>query len=209
MKTFSFSEVSNNFYSTKQLNLIKNIRIGIAGAGGLGSNCAHVLVRCGFEKLYIADFDTVSISNLNRQMYRPSDLGKIKVDCLAEILLQINPHLQIETFPLRVDRANVHQIFENCDVIVEAFDNPECKAMLMEEFWESGKLLVAVSGIGGFGPLDRVVTRRIRENTFIIGDSNSEVNDRIKPYAPSVMIAAAKQANVILSWVLGEKFEAQ
>ena len=204
MNTFSFSEVSGYFYSEKQLNLIRNKRIGIAGAGGLGSNCAHVLVRCGFEKLRIADFDKVTLSNLNRQLYYPSHLGKTKVKCLAEILLQINPQLQVETFPVRVDSTNIHQVFDCCDVIVEAFDNPVCKAMLIEEYWGSDKLLVAVSGIGGFGEADRVVTRKIRKNTFVIGDNSSEVSDHVKPYAPSVMIAAAKQADVILNWVLGE-----
>ncbi len=207
MKTFSFSEVSRNFYSEGQLSLIKNTCIGIAGAGGLGSNCAYILVRCGFEKLRIADFDKVSISNLNRQIYHSSHLGKIKVKCLEKILRQINPQLQIETFPVRVDSTNIHRIFDCCDVIVEAFDNPECKAMLIEEYWGTDKLLVAVSGIGGFGPADRVITRKIRENTFLIGDSSSEVNDNVKPYAPSVMIAAAKQAEVILNWVLEGKFE--
>lgn len=204
MNTFSFSEVSGYFYSEKQLNLIRNKRIGIAGAGGLGSNCAHVLVRCGFEKLRIADFDKVTLSNLNRQLYYPSHLGKTKVICLAEILRQINPQLQVETFPIRVDSTNIHQIFDCCDVIVEAFDNPVCKAMLIEEYWGSDKLLVAVSGIGGFGEADRVVTRKIRKNTFVIGDNSSEVSDHVKPYAPSVMIAAAKQADVILNWVLRE-----
>ncbi len=207
MDTFSFSEVSGNFYSERQLTLISNTRIGIAGAGGLGSNCAHILVRCGFEKLRIADFDMVSLSNLNRQLYYPHHLGKIKVECLANTLRQINPQLQIETFPVKIDSTNIHPIFDCCDVIVEAFDNPMYKAMLMEEYWGTDKLIVAVSGIGGFGEADRVVTRKIRENTFVIGDSRSEVNEQVKPYAPSVMIAAAKQADVILNWVLGENFK--
>ncbi len=207
MKTFSFSEVSRNFYSDKQLELIKNARIGIAGAGGLGSNCAHILVRCGFEKLRIADFDKVSLSNLNRQLYHSRHLGKLKVECLTEILEEISPGLQVETFPVKLDSTNIHQVFDCCDVIVEAFDNPECKAMLMEEYWGSNKLIVAVSGIGGFGPADRVITRELRENTFVIGDSSSEVNDNVKPYAPSVMIAAAKQADVVLNWVLRENMK--
>jgi sulfur carrier protein ThiS adenylyltransferase len=207
MKTFSFIDVSRNFYSERQLCLFRNTCIGIAGAGGLGSNCAQILIRCGFEKLRIVDFDKVSLSNLNRQLYHPSHLGKIKVKCLAEILRQINPHLQIETFPVRVNSTNIHQIFDCCDVIVEAFDNPVCKAMLIEEYWETDKLLVAVSGIGGFGHTDRIVTRKIRQNIFVIGDSSSEVNDHVKPYAPSVMIAAAKQADVILNWVLEGKHE--
>ncbi|HEX3020297.1 MAG TPA: sulfur carrier protein ThiS adenylyltransferase ThiF [Chitinispirillaceae bacterium] len=202
MKTFSFSEVSSFFYSAEQINLIKNTRIGIAGAGGLGSNCAHILVRCGFDKLRIADFDTVSLSNLNRQIYRPSDLGKIKVTCLAEILTEINPQVELETFDERIDRTNIHRIFDCCDVLVEAFDNPECKTMLMEEFWESGKLIVAASGIGGFGSTDNLLTRKIKDNIYIIGDESSEVNDLVKPFAPSVMIAAAKQADIILNHFL-------
>lgn len=202
MKSFLFSDVCGNFYSADQISRIKGIKTGIAGAGGLGSNCAHILVRSGFEKLTIADFDIVSVSNLNRQMYRPSHLGESKVNCLTGILKEINPDITVETYDCRVDSSNIHQIFDNCDVIVEAFDDPECKSMLIEEFWETDKLIVAASGIGGFGSCDCITTKKVKDNLYIIGDGKSEVSELVKPFAPSVMIAAAKQADVIISWVL-------
>lgn len=202
MKNFTFLDVSQNYYSSDQLKQISSTRIGIAGAGGLGSNCAHILVRCGFENFCIADFDVVSVSNLNRQLYQPSHLGKSKVQCLKNVLTQVNPSVKMDIFTAKVNKDNIHEIFDNCDVLVEAFDNPECKSMLMEEFWDSGKLVVAVSGIGGFGRSDFITTKKVRENLYLIGDGKSEVGDTIKPYAPSVTVAAAKQADVILNWVL-------
>jgi sulfur carrier protein ThiS adenylyltransferase len=197
-----FDEVDTCYYSSDQIQKIRGTKIAIAGAGGIGSNCAHSLVRCGFEKLVIADFDTVAISNLNRQFYNFGHIGKPKVECLQAVLEKINPDIKIEQHICKIDRNNIHTLFGTCDIIVEAFDNPECKAMLVEEFIGSDKLVVTVSGIGGFGTADNLITRKVRDNFFIIGDGASEVNERVKPYAPSVMIAAAKQADIILSWVL-------
>jgi len=207
MEKFIFSAVNSFFYTNDQIKKIRKCCIGIAGAGGIGSNCASILVRCGFQNLVLADFDQVSLSNLNRQTYTCKDLGRNKVECLKETLLSINPDLHIEAHACKIDRKNVHKIFDHCNIIAEAFDDPECKSMIVEEFISSGKMVVAISGIGGYGNSDRLVTRKMRENFYIVGDGLSEVGEKIKPFAPVVVIAAAKQADLILSYVLEEKME--
>lgn len=199
---FCFESVSAQFFASEQLEKIKNTRVGIAGAGGLGSNCALFLARSGFEKFVIADFDNVEPSNLNRQVYFPSHIGRPKVECLREILLSLNPQIAAESHTVRVDESNCSRIFGECEVVVEAFDRAEAKAMVVSSFLNSPRLLVSASGLGGYGDSDRIVTRRVRDNFYLIGDLESGVGDDRKPHAPCVTIAAAKQADVVLSWVL-------
>ena len=198
----TFSSVLPHFYSPRQISKLSTIKIGIAGAGGLGSNCAGALVRCGFVNFTIADFDRVELTNLNRQVYTLIDIGAFKVDCLKGILRAINPEISVTTHPVRITSGNIHDVFDSCDIIVEAFDKAESKAMIVSEFLNTEKLVVSVSGIGGYGDSDSIVTRKIRENFYLIGDGSSEVDGEVKPYAPRVMVAAAKQANVVLAHVL-------
>jgi sulfur carrier protein ThiS adenylyltransferase len=199
---FNFTSVLQSFLTDVQIEAVKKVKIGIAGAGGLGSNCIHALVRCGFEKFVVVDFDIVSVSNLNRQLYFPEQVGLPKVESLKKMLKQLNSDLEIHTFQERITNKNVSGYFDDCDCIVEAFDNPESKALLVNAFIGSKKLLVSVSGIGGYGKSDRIVTRKIRSNFFMVGDGISEVGALVKPFAPCVMIAAAKQADIVLDWVL-------
>jgi sulfur carrier protein ThiS adenylyltransferase len=202
MSDFSFSSVARQYYTEKQLTAIRGTTIGIAGAGGLGSNCATMLVRSGFEKFVIADFDVVELSNLNRQAYVPDDIGKPKVLCLKESLTRINPGLSIAALQVTLDPANAEKIFASCDVLVEAFDKPENKAWFVNLFLASSKLVVSASGLAGFGNSDRIVTRQVRDNFFLIGDGTSAVEADRKPLSPCVNIAAAKQADAVLAWVL-------
>lgn len=199
---FHFSDVNRFYYSEEQIQKIKHTKIGIAGAGGLGSNCALALIRCGFDNFIIADFDVVSVSNLNRQQYLASDIDKPKVECLRRNLCAINPDITCEIYRERVTVSNAHDIFSSCNCIIEAFDNAESKAMIVNEFLTEDKLVVSASGLGGYGQSDRIVTRKIRNNFYLIGDCISEVGAQCKPYAPCVMIAAAKEADVVLNWVL-------
>jgi sulfur carrier protein ThiS adenylyltransferase len=205
IENFRFSEVSESYYTANQLTKLQSIRIGIAGAGGLGSNCAMALVRSGFEKFAIIDFDIVSVSNLNRQQYYYNDIGKPKVECLLRQMKKVNPTIDCVIKQERIVSDNVGRLFDECDCIIEAFDSAECKAMIVTEFIHTNKLLISASGIGSYGNSDRVVTRKIHDSFYIIGDGVSEVGLNHKPYAPCVMIAAAKQADIVLDWVLNSE----
>lgn len=200
MKTFK--EAISPFYTPDQFNRIQSVKIGIAGAGGIGSNCAMMLVRSGFCNFRVADFDRVEPSNLNRQMYTPAHIGRMKVESLREILLTINPALSIETIGERVTRENAGSIFGDCDIIIEAFDGASSKADLFSVFLRSGKLLVGASGIGGIGNCAAIGVFRVSSNVYVVGDRESEVNEKVRPYAPRVMVASAMMADVVLGAVV-------
>lgn len=190
------------FFGPKRLSKIQAVKVGIAGAGGLGSNCAVNLVRSGINKLVIVDYDRVEVSNINRQYYFLDQTGKPKVDALRETLLRINPDLELTTVPARIDITNVRELFTGCQVIVEAFDNPECKQLLIEQWLGTGVLLVAASGLAGWENSDTITTRWLCPDFCLIGDLISEVSDQLPPVAPRVGVAAAKEAHAVLEWIL-------
>lgn len=198
----SFHKGISRYFKPSELEKIRSLKIGIAGAGGLGSNCAMNLVRSGFENFVIADFDTIDGSNLNRQFYFSTQTGLLKVDSLKQNLLDINPNLSITTSNERVDTENLEQLFGDCDCIIEAFDDAAAKKLLVEHFSDADKLVVAASGIAGSGNTDQIKTRKISDRLYIIGDFVSESSEQLPPYSPGVSIAAAKQADVILSYAL-------
>ena len=192
------------YLGEEKLRKIQQVKIGIAGAGGLGSNCAFNLVRSGFKKFLLADFDLIEYTNLNRQFYFYQQVGQKKVEILKANLLSINPDLQIQIFTEKIQEDNVETIFQDCDVVVEAFDQAFYKRMLVEAYLSSDKLLVAASGLAGWGNSDQITTHKIRENFYLIGDLVSEVSENLPPISPRVNIAAAKQADVILSYILNQ-----
>jgi len=191
------------YIGEENLKKLQKLKVGIAGAGGLGSNCALNLVRSGFKKFKIVDFDVVEPSNLNRQFYFLDQLNTAKVDALRSNLLRINPDLEIEALKTRIERENVKEIFQDCDIVVEAFDKAAYKAMITESFFSSGKLVVSASGLAGWGKSDDIVVKKIHEKFYMVGDFASEASEELPPISPRVNITAAKQANIILSFALG------
>ena len=106
------------YIGEEKLEKLKKVKVGIAGAGGLGSNCAFNLVRSGFYKFKIVDFDVVEPSNLNRQFFFLDQLGMPKVLALEENLRRINPEVRIEAIQQKVQKDNA-RAFDDCDVVVE------------------------------------------------------------------------------------------
>ncbi len=186
-------------------NLIKiqSARIGLAGAGGLGSNCALNLVRVGFKKLTIVDFDVVSPSNLDRQFYFLDQIGMNKTEALKTNLLRVNPYLELKVVNKKIEKDNVKELFEACDAVVECLDSAEYKSMLVEELFKLGKFVVAVSGVGGIGSSDDIKVHRIKKNFIIVGDLKSDINTK-PALSPRVNIAAAKQADLVLDFVISK-----
>ncbi|RYD04214.1 hypothetical protein N752_15330 [Desulforamulus aquiferis] len=193
------------FFGEEGLARIQSKRIGLAGAGGLGSNCAQMLVRCGFRKLTLVDFDKIEMSNLNRQFFFMSQVGQPKVEALKKNLLDINPDLEIRLFENKIEPANVAQFFYDCDAVVEALDSPVYKRLVVESYLGSGKLVVAASGLAGWGQRDQIKTHKIKDDFFVVGDLVTEVDENSPPVAPGVVLAAAKQADVVLSYFLGKR----
>ncbi len=196
---------ANPYLTDAERAVLERARIGIAGAGGLGSNCAMHLVRAGVKHLTIADFDVVNESNLNRQFFFRDQLGQKKVDALKANLLRIEPMLEVVAADVRLDAASARALFADCDVVVEAFDAVDAKAMLLSAFAGSGKKIVTASGMAGWGRSNGMRVRKMGAQIVAVGDGESEVGESTPPHSPRVGIAAAMEANSVMALLLGEE----
>ncbi|NIQ97622.1 MAG: sulfur carrier protein ThiS adenylyltransferase ThiF [Desulfuromonadales bacterium] len=188
---------------------IKSSTVAIAGVGGLGSAVAVALARIGVGHLIVADFDVVEPSNLNRQQYFVDQIGLPKVFALKDNLARINPYVTVTTFNGRLTTANIPEFFGEADVVVEAFDAADQKAMITESVLAKlpGTPLVAASGLAGHAPSNTVVTRRAAGRLYLIGDGETAAQPGQGLMAPRVGIAAHHQANAVLRLLLGEEPE--
>ena len=195
---------ANTYLTPEERGILESVRVGIAGAGGLGSNCAMHLVRAGVNHLTVVDFDIVNESNLNRQFFFRDQLGLKKVEALKENLLRIDPDADICAVDMRLDASSAREIFADCDVVVEAFDVVDAKVMLVSSFASSGKKLVTASGLAGWGRSNAMRVRKMG-NIVAIGDGETAVGANAAPASPRVGIAAAMQANAVVAMLLGEE----
>lgn len=182
-------------------------RVAIAGLGGLGSNVAYSLARIGVGHLHLIDFDIVDITNLNRQQYFMEHIGLPKTEALKNLLMRINPYIDICTDQVRVNDDNIRDLFSECDIVCEAFDDPDAKAMLVNGILEHfpGKKLVSASGMAGFGSSNTIVTRRVTDDFYLCGDRVSAPEYGRGLMAPRVAVCAAHEANMITRLILGEE----
>ncbi len=186
---------------------IKKSVVGIAGLGGLGSVVAIALARVGVGKLILVDFDVVEPSNLNRQQYFVHQIGMPKTEALKKNIAEINPYVKIEVYQETLDRNNVERIFKEAQVVVEAFDKAEEKAMLINVVTEKmpDKYVVAASGVAGYGDNNEIKTTRFSSKIFIAGDQKTAAQPGVGLMAPRVGIVAHHQANTVLRILLGEE----
>lgn len=186
---------------------LKKGRVAIAGVGGLGSNVALSLARIGVGFIKIIDFDVVEPSNLNRQQYYVKHIGMKKVNAIKEILKEVNPFVNIEAVDKKIEKENIQDLFKDVDIIVEAFDNPEYKAMLVSEILTKfkDKKIVSASGMAGFYSNNIIQTKKINKRFYICGDfvNEAKINDGLM--APRVAIVANHQANTVVRLLLGQE----
>ena len=131
---------------------LRDSSVGIAGAGGLGSNIAVSLARTGVGRLLIVDYDSVDESNLNRQYYFRDQIDMVKVEALKENINRIDESIKVEVFNHRLSKNSMDRPFQDVDVIVEALDKAETKTLFIEEIMQ--KLpdipVVGCSGVAGY-----------------------------------------------------------
>ena len=178
----------------------------VCGLGGLGSNIAVALARAGIGKLLLIDFDRVDITNLHRQQYKANQIGCYKADALAENLLEIAPYTEIKTVTAKITEENFADLLKGADVVCEAFDNAEAKAMLVNGVLEQlpDCYLVAASGMAGMDTPNTIRTRKVMGRFYLCGDETNDVADTIGLVAPRVMLCAAHQAHTVLRILAGE-----
>ena len=180
--------------------------VAICGLGGLGSNIAIALARAGVGKLRLIDFDRVDITNLHRQQYKTSQIGRCKAEALASNLQEISPYTEVEIVTEKITEKNFTALLKGADIICEAFDRAEAKAMLVNGVLEQLPqcYLVAASGMAGMDSPNTIKTRRITKRFYLCGDEVSEVANTMGLVAPRVMLCAAHQAHTVLRILAGE-----
>ncbi|WP_028579128.1 sulfur carrier protein ThiS adenylyltransferase ThiF [Desulfogranum japonicum] len=174
------------------------MKIGIAGAGGIGSNVAVSLVRSGIRQIKIVDFDRIEQSNLNRQFYFADQIGKMKIDSLVENLHRIAPTCIVETVASKITQDNIGKIFNDCSIIVEGLDNRQDKKMLLENLGPHKELVVSACGISGHAT-NRITTRTMG-SCCIIGDFTTDCA-QAKLYTHKVMLIAAMMSGRIIEYI--------
>ena len=182
--------------------------VAVCGLGGLGSNIAIALARAGVGRLILIDFDRVDITNLHRQQYKADQIGMYKTEALAENLKEIAPYISLEVYTERITEENAITLLKDADVVCEAFDDAECKAMLTNTTLSEmpDKYLVAASGMAGLYDANSIKTRKVTSKFYLCGDEKSDVADGIGLVSSRVMICAAHQAHTVLR-ILANNFE--
>ncbi len=189
----------SRYFTQEQLRLLGSARIGIAGAGGLGSNAALMLARSGISDFVLIDHDCVEASNLNRQQYWPEQLGQPKVEALSKHLLALNDAIRIEALYESLTPASLPEIVKKAKIWIEALDGPETKKMFVEGALLSGARVASASGLAGFG--GAAMKKCSYGNLVIVGDLVTSI-DVAPPLAPRVTQAAAMLADCVLEFVL-------
>ena len=180
-------------------------RVAVCGLGGLGSNVSIALARAGVGHLHLIDFDRVEPSNLNRQQYAAAQVGLPKAEALRANLAAINPFCDVVAETVRVTSENLAALLADDDVVCEAFDRAEAKAMLVSGVLETfpEKPVVAASGMSGLASANAITTRRVSKRLYLCGDGATDVDDNLGLYGARVLVCAAHQATMILRLIDG------
>ena len=133
------------------LGMLNSSRVAVAGLGGVGGMAAEMLVRAGVGHIVLIDVDTVSPSNLNRQLPAlHSTLGRRKCDVMRERLTDINPDLEIQCIPEYLNEESIPGIFGSLELdgVVDAIDTLSPKIALIQHCLAKGIFLVSSMGSG-------------------------------------------------------------
>lgn len=183
---------------------IKAATVGIAGLGGLGSAIATALARVGIGKLVLVDFDVVEPSNLNRQYYFVDQIGVSKTEATVSNLRKINPYVRVEADCVKLTPDNMFPRFGDVDVMIEAFDRADQKAMLLQAFCAARPEVpfIGASGMAGYASGETIGIRSMGPNIYIVGDLETGARPGCGLMAPRVGIAAHMQANLALRLIV-------
>jgi adenylyltransferase/sulfurtransferase len=129
-------------------------RVLVVGAGGIGSAALLYLAAAGIGRLGLADGDAVELSNLQRQiLHRSADVGRRKVASAEESLAALNPLCRVQTFDLRLNAANVREVVQGFELVLDASDNFPTRFLVSECCWQEGIPLVSAAATGWHGQL--------------------------------------------------------
>ncbi len=202
----SYYLVQEKRHGKEKQKLFQNAHVAIAGLGGLGSHVAVMLARLGVGTLTLVDFDVVDETNIHRQHYDLADIGKEKTQALKEQLMRVNPYATYNCYTTKVVPENVVTLFENAQIICEAFDKADQKAMLVEAVLTQlpQAYLVGGNGMADIKSANLMKVQKAMKQYYICGDGVSDVADSCL-FAPRVVLCAAMQATQIMRLILKEE----
>ncbi|MDG1287316.1 MAG: HesA/MoeB/ThiF family protein [Rickettsiales bacterium] len=138
---------------------LRQARVLVIGVGGLGCPLSLYLAASGVGILGLIDPDRVSLSNLNRQiLFETADIGRLKTDAAADRLEELNPEIQTELHPFKLDAHNAEKMIAQYDVVADGSDNPETRYLVNATCHSLRKPLISAAIHGWEGQLYRFDT---------------------------------------------------
>jgi sulfur carrier protein ThiS adenylyltransferase len=164
-----------------------------------------MLLRAGVLDLTLVDFDEVEADNLNRQLFFVDQIGTPKVEALADTLRRIDADVRLRLVQDCITEANLADLVAGADVVVEAVDGAEAKALILAVCARDlpDVPVVAASGLAGHASANLIETVRLGENLWVTGDLVTDVREGHALVASRVMVAAAHQAHAAIRVLLG------
>lgn len=182
--------------------MLKAARVLVVGAGGLGAPVLQYLAAAGIGTLGLVDDDTVSLSNLQRQVIHDTEsVGQAKVDSAKASIARINPHVKVETHLLRLNGENAQALISDYDVVVDGSDNFTTRYALADAATLAQRPLVT----GAMGRFDGTVTVLMPYANGADGNPNPSYRDLFPDMPPPGSVPTCAEAGVlgVLPGVIG------
>jgi adenylyltransferase/sulfurtransferase len=183
-------------------NKLKAARVLAVGAGGLGSPALQYLAAAGVGEIGVVDDDTVSLSNLQRQvLHSTADVGRAKIDSAAEAIARLNPHVKVQGFLQRIDASNARETVRGWDVVLDGSDNFETRYTVSDACFHEARTLVTAA----IGEYDGTLTTLKPHTKSADGRPNPTYRCLFPEAPPPGTVPACAEAGVLgaLAGVLG------
>ena len=203
----------------ENLRKLQNAHVAVFGIGGVGSYTAEALARAGVGAITLVDNDTVSLTNLNRQLIAlHSTIGRNKTDVMAERIRDINPACRVTSLPVIYEEASKEQFFAmGFDYIADCIDMVSCKLSLIRTAIERGVPIVSSMGTGNRldptkftitdlaktsgDPLSRVMRHELRKCGIVHHDVLFSTEPPLSPAPLAQMPEGKRSVPGSVSWV--------
>jgi len=185
----------------EKVNKISKSKLVIFGVGGVGSYALEAVVRAGIKEVILIDYDTINITNLNRQLITTTEnLGDLKVNAAAKRVKLINPNIKVTVFPEKVNEENVSDFIPlNTDYVIDAIDDIKGKIAIIKFCVENNIKIISSMGTGNRTmfkdyiitdiskthgcPLARKLRKKLKENNIYSG-----VSVMFSPVTPDIVV---------------------
>ncbi|MDD4363766.1 MAG: tRNA threonylcarbamoyladenosine dehydratase [Atribacterota bacterium] len=185
----------------EKVNKILKSKLVIFGVGGVGSYALEAVVRAGIKEVILIDYDTINITNLNRQLITTTEnLGDLKVNAAAKRIKLINPDIKVTVFPEKVNEENVSDFIPlNTDYVIDAIDDIKGKTAIIKFCVENNIKIISSMGTGNRTmfkdyiitdiskthgcPLARKLRKKLKENNIYSG-----VSVMFSPVTPDIVV---------------------